>query len=169
MASGTDPLLALRAAIKSKHKTAYTPDSSGLILSPTLTVPKSAPTRLRKPGSTSADPAAAPTDFFSIEAVYLAWRLRDAPGADYMRQAREHGLALGFVSVTERKGVVDWLEGRVAEHERIVPLIGELAYPNFGIVSPHRSCSRRHDNTTRHPTASGDLCVCVGSICYNRT
>jgi parafibromin len=35
-----------------------------------------------------------------------------------MRQARENGLTLGFVSVTERKRVVEWLEGRSAsEHE----------------------------------------------------
>ena len=29
-----------------------------------------------------------------------------------MKQAREQGLAVGFVSVTERKRVVDWLEGK---------------------------------------------------------
>jgi parafibromin len=66
-----------------------------------------------------------PQDFFSIEAVYLAWLLRDAPGAEYMKQARESGLAVGFVSVTERKSVVDWLEGKIPDHERIVSLVGE--------------------------------------------
>jgi parafibromin len=34
-------------------------------------------------------------------------------------------LAVGFVSVTERKSVVDWLEGKITDHERIVPLVGE--------------------------------------------
>lgn len=41
-----------------------------------------------------------------------------------MKQARENGLAVGFVSVTERKGVVDWLEGIVADSDRISPLAG---------------------------------------------
>jgi len=55
----------------------------------------------------------------------LAWLLRDAPGAEYMKQARECGLAVGFVSVTERKNVVDWLEGKIPDHEKIVSLVGE--------------------------------------------
>lgn len=40
-----------------------------------------------------------------------------------MKQARENGLAVGFVSVTERKSIVDWLEGKIVHHDRIVPLI----------------------------------------------
>ena len=39
-----------------------------------------------------------------------------------MKQAREHGLAVGFVSVAERKHVVDWLEGRVQESDHIILL-----------------------------------------------
>jgi len=38
-------------------------------------------------------------------------RLHDVPGAEYyLKQAREHGTGVGFVSVTERKHVVHWLE-----------------------------------------------------------
>jgi hypothetical protein len=55
--------------------------------------------------------------------VYLAWLLRDASGAEYMKQARENGLAVGFVSITERKSVVDWLEGRVNDLPSIVPIV----------------------------------------------
>jgi hypothetical protein len=69
-----------------------------------------------------------PDDFFSVEAVYLAWFLQSAAGADYMKQARENGLAVGFVSVTERKNVVEWLEGKNADNERIVPLVGTNMY-----------------------------------------
>ena len=29
------------------------------------------------------------------------------------------------MGVTERKSVVDWLEGKITDHERIVPLVGE--------------------------------------------
>jgi parafibromin len=43
-----------------------------------------------------------------------------------MKQARECGLIVGFVSVTERKNVVDWLEGRISDSDRIVPLTGEV-------------------------------------------
>ncbi|KAJ7025389.1 RNA polymerase II-associated protein [Mycena alexandri] len=68
-----------------------------LVLSPACSLPKSAPTRYRKPG--------------------------------YMKQARENGLAVGFVSVTERKNVVDWLEGKIADHERILPLVVESSTP----------------------------------------
>jgi hypothetical protein len=82
-----------------------------------LSLPKSSPTRYRKPGTSSSD-------FFSVEAVYLAWLLRDAHGEEYMKQARENGLAVAFVSVTERKSVVDWLEGKIADSERIMPLSG---------------------------------------------
>lgn len=136
MATTTDPLLILRQAIKAKIPITYAageePSSSlvaatHLVISPGHSIPKSTPTRYRKPGvSTSAEPASNPQDFFSVEAVYLAWLLRDAAGAEYMKQARENGLAVGFVSVTERKNVVDWLEGRIADHERIVPLVGKL-------------------------------------------
>lgn len=126
-----DALFALRAAIKTKVPVTYTDVSSNT--SPSLLAashlqlsnkpfPKSSPTRLRKPGGTSSDPASNPQDFFTLEAVYLAWLLRDASGADYMKQARENGLAVGFVSVTERKSLVDWLEGRIPDLERIAPL-----------------------------------------------
>ncbi|EEB96123.1 hypothetical protein MPER_04797, partial [Moniliophthora perniciosa FA553] len=47
-------------------------------------------------------------DAYTLEAVYLAWSLKNAPVAEYMKKAREGGLLTSFVSVTERKGVVDW-------------------------------------------------------------
>lgn len=130
----SDALLALRDAIKSQSLITYaTPTGTTeptllaaaslvLPLSPPVTLAKSTPTRFRKSGAppTSTDPTATPNDFFTVEAVYLAWLLREAPGAEYMKQARENGLAVGFVSVTERKGLVDWLEGRASEHQQII-------------------------------------------------
>jgi parafibromin len=83
-----------------------------IIISPGHGCPKSTLTRYRKPDTSSNDPSSKPQDFFSIKAVYLA-------------SERESGLAVGFVNVTERKSVVDWLEGRIPEHERIVFLTGE--------------------------------------------
>lgn len=134
MTSTVDCIEALRQAIKSKATITYsngtepTPSLSTathLVLSPTTTLPKSSPTRFRKPETTSTDPSTSSQDFFSLEAVYLAWSLKDASGAEYMKQARENGLTVGFVSVTERKGLVDWLEGKTSSHESIVPLVGE--------------------------------------------
>jgi parafibromin len=136
MSSHTDALLCLRQAIKSRQPISYANaegpctsllTATHLVISLSISLPKSSPTRYRKPGTSSSD-------FFSVEAVYLAWLLRDAPGAEYMKQARENGLAVGFVSVTERKGVVDWLEGKTADSDRIAPLVGVfMNYP--GILS----------------------------------
>ncbi|KAJ6621878.1 RNA polymerase II-associated protein [Mycena sp. CBHHK59/15] len=161
MNSELDALLALRQAIKAKDTITYSQNgepcqnllaATHLVLSPTCSLPKSSSTRYRKPGVLMAS---GPDDFFSVEAVYLAWLLQSAPGADYMKQARENGLAVGFVSVTERKNVVDWLEGRITEHERILPLVAETTTPpgtppassRALPTTPHRS------NTTTTPVS----------------
>ncbi|KAI0062129.1 RNA polymerase II accessory factor [Artomyces pyxidatus] len=139
MSTADDALGALKDAIKAGYTIAPA-DAAGapapslrtathLRLSASSTLPKSTPTRLRKPGSAAKDPAVAPDGFFALEAVYLAWLLRDASGAEYMKQAREHGLAVGFVSVTERKGVVQWLEGKIPRLDSIVPAAAESTTP----------------------------------------
>lgn len=131
MNSSTDPLAALRDAIKSKATVKYSNaagpcdslvQATHLVLSPSTSLPKSTPTRLRKPGvASSTNPQSNPTDFVGLDAVYLAWLLREKNGSDYLRLVRENGLVVGFVSVTERKALVDWLEGRLSQHDRIVP------------------------------------------------
>lgn len=138
MAATTDPLLALRQAIKSKTRIGYVSssgdvvptlqDATALRLSGSLTLPKATPSRFRKPTATGAEPG----DFVSLEALYVAWLARDAPVAEYMRYVREAGVG-AFVSITERKGVVEWLEGRVTEHERIAPLAGESCVCRLGL------------------------------------
>lgn len=152
MSSEEDPLLALRQAVKAKDTITYSQngdpcpnllDATHIVVSPTCTLSKSAPTRYRKPGVSMV---AGPDGFFSVEAVFLAWLLQSAPGADYMKQARENGLAVGFVSVTERKNVVDWLEGKITDHERIVPLVGTDMFL-FGFPSLYIHCSRNYDPT----------------------
>jgi parafibromin len=124
-ASISDPLLALRQAIQTKadiellgadgSPVPSLGPATELVLGPDVTFPKGTPTRLRRP---------TPGEMYALEAVYLAWFLRDAPGAEYIKQAREAGLAAGFVSVTERKRLVDWLEGTVEEHDGLVPTAG---------------------------------------------
>lgn len=138
--SSPDALLALRQAIKSKTSIKYS-NASGptdslsaathLVLSPSVSLPRSTPTRMRKPNATSTDPTSSPQDFFTLDAVYLAWLLKDAPVAEYMKQARENGLAVGFVSITERKTVVDWLEGRTNDLPSLVPVVCESKFHGY--------------------------------------
>lgn len=165
MNNDADPLLALRQAIKAKTTITYTQngepcqnllDATHLVVSPTCSLEKSAPTRYRKPGVAAA---AGSDDFFSVEAIYLAWLLQSAPGADYMKQARENGLAVGFVSVTERKNVVGWLEGKISENDRIVPLVGKCEW-----LPPMSSNLCR--NSGKHNT-TGDSAVWFESAACN--
>jgi len=120
-----DILTTLRQAIKSKADITFADSeqqcpslsvATHLVL-PSGPVPKSAETRYAKAGTTGSSPQ----DFYTAEALYLAWSLRDAAVADYMKQTRENGLTTGYVSITERKTVVDWLEGRIPDHDRIIP------------------------------------------------
>ncbi|EKM78370.1 hypothetical protein AGABI1DRAFT_101097 [Agaricus bisporus var. burnettii JB137-S8] len=120
-----DTLSGLRQAISSKTPVAFANDQGPCtalaaathIVLPTGSVPKSTPTRYRKPGTSGSSPQ----DFYTTEALYLAWHLRDAAATEYMKQTRENGLTVGFVSVTERKKVVDVLEGRIPDHDDAIP------------------------------------------------
>ncbi len=68
-----------------------------------------------------------PGDFYTLDAVYAAWLARDAVVAEYMKQGRELGVTV-FVSVTERKNVVGWLEGESERSNWITPL--KCTYPS---------------------------------------
>jgi parafibromin len=134
MSSGTeDALLALRNALKSQSTISYTAKGEQVsslaaathIVLPSKALPKSTATRFRKPGVSGSDPTTGPEDFFTLDAIYVTWLLKDASVTEYMKQARDNGLTGGLVSVTERKGVVDWLEGKVASHPNVVPLVCE--------------------------------------------
>ncbi|KAI0261798.1 RNA polymerase II accessory factor [Gloeopeniophorella convolvens] len=163
--STTDPLDTLRTAISSKYDIApvnasgaSTPTlraATHLRLSEAVVLPKNAPTRLRKAGSTANDPAARPDGFFMLEAVYLAWLLRDAAGGEYMKQAREHGLpAGGFVSLTERKSIVDWLKRTVATLDSIVPLLESTTPPGSPPPSAYRRLPVSTSSTSRAQAAT---------------
>jgi len=76
-----------------------------------LVVSKSEPSRFRK---------AADQGPYQIGAVFAAWLLRDSGAAEYLRSNRELGYPANLaVSVGDRKALVDWLEGRIAHHDRI--------------------------------------------------
>ena len=145
-----DPLDAFRTAVSAKYEVIPVNASGApagslrsathLRLSTTITFPKNNSTRLRKVGSSAKDPTSEPDGFFTLGAVYLAWSLRDAPGGEYMKQARELGLpAGGFVGLTERKSIVDWLKRIVATLDSIVPLSGEFSssFENLSVTA-HR-------------------------------
>ena len=127
-----DPLLALRNAVKSKYQVQLPPkgQDSPLQLSSTASFPLSTPTRLRKPGENrhndSIHPSSHPQDFYTLEAVAFAWAERDASAADYMRRAGERGLLGNVIGVAERRGYLEWLEGRNNVLDGLLALIGEV-------------------------------------------
>ncbi|KAJ8699226.1 accessory factor associated with RNA polymerase II, variant 3 [Pleurotus ostreatus] len=135
----SDCLLALRQAIKSKAAVTFTKDGESTTsvsaathvhVPPNHSFPKDTPTRYRKPDSKSSDPSANPQDFYSLVAIYVAWMLKDLTGSEYMKQCREHGLSLGYISITERKAVIDWLEGKDTHPERFAPLSDANSSPS---------------------------------------
>ncbi|KAI0294655.1 RNA polymerase II accessory factor [Multifurca ochricompacta] len=163
--STKDPLDALRAAISAKYEIVPVNASGSpagslraathLRLSTATTLPKNAPTRLRKAGSSMTDPSSQPDGFFMLEAVYLAWLLRDTPGGEYMKQAREHGLpAGGFVSLTERKSIVDWLKRAITLLDSIVPLSESTTPPGSPPPSVYRRLPPPSSSTHTQPLPS---------------
>ncbi|RDX47422.1 CDC73-domain-containing protein [Lentinus brumalis] len=142
MSSDTDVLLALKQTVSVKARNrpqigfkkgsttvSSFKEATHLVLANDLTVPKDAPTRLRKPGASSTDPQANPEDFISLGAVYLAWKLREVPGAEYMKQVRENGYTTGFISVTEKKGVADWLQNKSQRLPGLISVQAESTTP----------------------------------------
>ena len=170
-----DTLETFRAAVSAKYdikpvNASGAPASSlrsatHLRLSTAATFPKNTPTRLRKVGSSATDPASDPDGFFMLEAVFLAWLLRDTPGGEYMKQAREHGFpAGGFVGLTERKGIVDWLKRAVTVLDSIVPLSGMFLLSYLRSHSSHSTSNQlRVDNPSglsSSPSSSHPILFC---------
>ena len=129
-----DPLLALRQAISSQSPITYLNENNEpcdtlqqatwLLFSPDVKISKVAPTRFQKPNASTRDWVGHPEDFFAVQAVLLVWLTRGAPGGEYLKQAREMFAGTGFVSVTDRKPLVEWLEGTLDTLERIIPTQG---------------------------------------------
>ncbi|KAH8114241.1 RNA polymerase II-associated protein [Phellopilus nigrolimitatus] len=138
MSTTPDPLNALRDAIRTKKGVTYANGAgpcaslaaaTHIVLAPALTLPKATPTRLRKPDAAAPGAQAGAGDFFRLDAVLLAWLLRDASVGEYMRTAREAGLLGAFVSNTERRGVAEWLDGKTSQCKGIVPLESDSTTP----------------------------------------
>ncbi|KAJ4485843.1 RNA polymerase II accessory factor cdc73 family protein [Lentinula aciculospora] len=134
MASTLDALLAFRQAIQTNIQTVLlsSPSTSTPVESlsqathihipPSKIFSKSTPTRWRKGSSSTSTSSIVLNDLYTLEAIYLAYQLKSLPAPNYTKQAREDGLGIGMVSVTERKLVVDWLEGGSESNERLVEL-----------------------------------------------
>jgi hypothetical protein len=123
--------------------TALTPATTHIVLSPSLTVPRNAPTRFKKDAASSAtDPESAPGEFFTVEALLLAWTLKNAGGGEYIRQTKTKGVA-GSVGITARGRVVEWLEGK-GEHPNVV---GTRKHTYLTLVQFGLCCSRLDDSS----------------------
>lgn len=148
-----DPLLALRNALKSKYQVQLPPKDgdSQLQLSSTAFFPLNTPTRLRKPGANrnnnAITPLSHPHDFYTLEAVVYAWVERDASAADYMRRAGERGLLGNVVGVAERRGFLDWLEGRSNDLGGLLPLVGK----SFKSITLSRYLIKSSEESTTPP------------------
>lgn len=130
--SSVDPLLALQDAIKRNEAITYLKDgapvqslkaASHVKLGSTTVMPKSTPTRWRRPTSdkeaVAMDPSADPSKFFALDAIALTWNTRTEPAAVYMRQATTEVVI--YVQLTDRRPVLDWLEGKIQNHDRLAP------------------------------------------------
>lgn len=132
MSSTSDALNALREAISGKRDIGYSNDSgpcsdlnaaTTIVLSPSLSFPKDTPTRVRKPNNpTAKDPKTEPSLFYRLDAVLLAWLLRDASASEYMMRAREARILGSNVSTMDRRDLADWLMGKKSTHKDIIAL-----------------------------------------------
>lgn len=131
--SSTDPLLALQDAIKRNEAITYLKDgapvqslkaATHVKLGSAAVMPKSTPTRWRRPTSDkealAMDPSADPSKFFALDSIALTWNTRTEPAAVYMRQATTEVVI--YVQLTDRRPVLDWLEGKIQNHDRLAPL-----------------------------------------------
>lgn len=66
-----------------------------------VTVPKDAATRYSRTDARS--------DFYSAGQLWLAWTERDTGVRDYLVKGQAAGV--GYVAITDRRGVVDFLQG----------------------------------------------------------
>ncbi|ORY44642.1 RNA pol II accessory factor, Cdc73 family-domain-containing protein [Leucosporidium creatinivorum] len=132
----TDPLLLLRSALSTGNKINLL-DASGTEVfsltsastiafppySPSTTFPKSTPTRYLTGAVAHSSSGARPT--YDLQTLLHAYLLRDSPVPEYMKQSREGGVP--FVSVTDRRFVVEYLGGKGSEEGeegRVLPLGG---------------------------------------------
>ncbi|TEB31375.1 RNA polymerase II accessory factor [Coprinellus micaceus] len=148
-----DALSTLQQAIKSRSPITYSTTSSPSDATPLLSQAThlTAPTRFRKPPPNHAE-------FYSLDALYLAWVLKDAAVAEYMKQARENALAHGFVGITERKKVVDWLEGEAASKKAEFSKVGQHSAGESGTTPASLPASGNASPVKRrYVTDSSDL------------
>ncbi|KAG8898699.1 accessory factor associated with RNA polymerase II [Tulasnella sp. 403] len=155
-----DALNALRETIQAQRPISYFADgkpttslqaATHIVLSPTTTLPKSTPTRWRR-DATATDPHAEPQRFFALDALVLTWSTRNENAATYMRQATTSGV--NYVSLTDRKAVVDWLEGKVDVSDKVAPVQESTTPtsppPTTASLSPSKRDPHGAPSTARH-------------------
>ncbi|KAH8924092.1 CDC73-domain-containing protein [Atractiella rhizophila] len=136
-----DPLLVLRATLTNKLTITLLDDSSpanevytisecSFLSFPVLneatnariTLPKTTPTRFRKPGMSGTDPTTSPADFYDLQSLLNGYLMSKKSFGEYVQEC--HKMGVSFISATERKQMVDYLDG-VHEH---IPSVIEPQY-----------------------------------------
>ena len=126
-----DPLLALRSTLSSSKSITLLSSSQTEVynlseashisfphLSSSPSYARSTPTRLSAGTNPNlSDPS---TPYYDLQTLLFGYLHREAPTAEYLKLARSQGV--GFVSVTDRKLVVEYLGGKGEAQGRIRPL-----------------------------------------------
>ncbi|KAF8311570.1 CDC73-domain-containing protein [Clavulina sp. PMI_390] len=125
-----DPLQTLRETIQSQQPITYlTGDSAPCDSLQTAAYialgsngakfPKVVATRYQRPGQQERDWTVNPGSFYSLQAVVIAYQLKESNTADYLKKTRDAGVT-AFVSSTDRAPLVAWLEGKSSTLDRLV-------------------------------------------------
>ncbi|GAA5883032.1 hypothetical protein JCM16303_006800 [Sporobolomyces ruberrimus] len=118
-----DPLLTLRSTLTSSRSITllslpastevYSLSTSTHIQFPHLSsspsFPKDTPTRFYQRPTTNPE-SDTETPVYDLQTLLFGWQHRDASTAEYLREARNE--KVGFVSVTDRKVLMEWLSGK---------------------------------------------------------
>lgn len=120
-----DPLELFRAALSSASPptllNAASEPASSLSSAAYISFPQSGADLINLVPSTSTRYTSKPgqrTEFYTLAQIYLAWSEREAGVREYLEKGQAEGA--GYVSVADRRGVVDFLEGRNDATERVV-------------------------------------------------
>lgn len=102
---------------------------------------------------------------YDLQSLLFAYLQREAAQGEYMRHAREEGIK--FVSVIERKGIVEWLSGKSdidGQAGRIVPLPSSAKRPadaevarGAGDAAPEATAGASVAKKQRYVTNKEDL------------
>jgi parafibromin len=86
-----------------------------------ISILKSTPTRYT---SKPASDGVASDEFYTLGQIWLAWTERESGVREYLMKGQTGGM--GFVTMTDRRGVIEYLQGENEGGGRVVPVGGEI-------------------------------------------